>query len=436
MTQHVQLLQLAYPSARRAHYLDILQGQSYADKLEFQDEIINDIVSFWSERQVSLPYHQLNFHHVPSTQVIAMAVEPQVEDYLAVQNAIRKLLWLQQQSSWAAIEPGGLLRQGDSHKTIKAITQRLQLLGDLVTEIEAESVYSTELMLGVQQFQARHGLKTDGVIGPKTLYWLNRTPYQKAQLLAQSFIEKTIYLASIGDRYLLVNIPAYKLHLVDNNQLVLTSRVIVGKAYRQTPVFQGEISNIVINPTWTVPRKLLRRDLLPKIRKDGNYVVDEQFDVYDYSGNRVAKEAEQWQQEASGRFPYRLVQRPGKHNALGRYKIHFQNDLNVYLHDTPTPELFNEPQRALSSGCVRVESIQELANWFADNLVEDQRTWQRLQSDYETTQWFSLKQKLPVHFVYWPAWVNDQQVVQYRDDIYRKLVTPVPTKIAQNSLAR
>ncbi|MBR9726942.1 murein L,D-transpeptidase [Shewanella intestini] len=430
LTEHLQLLALADPSGDWQQYLEIVSGQSYADKLEFKDEIYQQINQFWQHKNVVLPFSRFKNHSNLSSQQIALALEPNVSDYLAVKNIIRKLLWLGQQSSWETIAPGGLLRLGDSHRTINAIALRLWLLGDAAKPLELTSVYSSELHLAVVRFQARHGLKTDGVIGPQTLFWLNRTPYKKAQILAQSFVEKTSYLATIEPRYILVNIPAYKMELVDKQRLVLSSRVIVGKSYRQTPVFKGEISNIVINPTWTVPRKLLRRDVLPKIKGDGHYVAEQQFDVFDYQGKVVKKSPLQWQQEATGRFPYRLVQRPGSHNALGRYKIHFQNDLNVYLHDTPTPELFNEPQRALSSGCVRIEAIQELADWFANNLVIDKRTWKRLQSDYETTQWFSLKQTLPVHFVYWSSWVNEQQVAQFRNDIYQKLIPQVQTQIA------
>ncbi|MCT8986986.1 L,D-transpeptidase family protein [Shewanella phaeophyticola] len=222
---------------------------------------------------------------------------------------------------------------------------------------------------------------------------------------------------------MLVNIPAFQMALVDKDQVVLSSKVIVGKPYRQTPQMTGQISNIIINPTWTVPRQLLTQDILPHVRQNGHYFTDKHFDVFDHEGNRVEYTPQQWQQEARGRFPYRVVQRPGGDNALGRYKFHFNNDQNIYLHDTPTKSLFAQSDRDLSSGCVRIEKIQQLADWFANRLVIDKRTWKRLQANYTQTQWFALSKTLPVHMVYWPAWVDEQHLAQYRDDIYQ-LIQP------------
>jgi murein L,D-transpeptidase YcbB/YkuD len=285
------------------------------------------------------------------------------------------------------------------------------------------------------KFQLRHGLKPDAVIGPKTLFWINQTPYDRAQLLAQNFINKTIYLAALPARYLLVNIPSYEMFLVDDYKSVLHSRVIVGKRYRQTPLMVGQISNVVINPTWTVPRNLMRLDILPQIKADGDYISQRQFDVFNYQGELVEKTAEQWQQTVAQSFPYRLVQRPGSHNAVGRYKFHFNNDSNVYLHDTPTKALFAEADRALSSGCVRIEKVQQLADWFAKNLVIDKRTWNRMQANYDKTQWFSLKDTLPVHFVYWTSWVDNQHQAQYRSDIY-SLTPPNNPALAQHQVEK
>ncbi|WP_394130075.1 murein L,D-transpeptidase [Shewanella maritima] len=425
LTEQLQLLSLATPTMKWRKYLDVMQTGSQAEQLEYMDEIQTQIAQYWLSQHVSLPYHQLDADGLPQSRVFAL--EPNSVDYLAITNNIRRLLWLQQHYEWPAIQPGGLLRLNDDHRSIPFIAERLYRLGDMAEPWpELHRQFNDQLYDAVLQFQQRHGLKSDGVIGPQTLHWLNTTPYQRAQYLAQSFVDKTIYLATIEPSYLLVNIPEYKMMLVDNNQLVMTSKVIVGRAYRQTPVFKGSISNIVINPTWTVPRKLMRRDVLPKIHQDGHYLAEQQFDVFDEQGAKVEYEPLQWQQLAAGRFPYRLVQRPGKHNALGRYKIHFKNDLNVYLHDTPDKQLFDEAKRDLSSGCVRIEKIDQLAQWFANNLVKDQRTWIKLQDDYQTTQWFSLKKHLPVHFVYWPAWVNEQFVAQYRDDIYHRFADTSP----------
>lgn len=417
LIQHLQLQYLAEPTALRAQYLAILQSGSDAEQLEYIDSIQQSVAAFWHQKHVPLAYDALG----ENTSVLAknIALEPAVEDYLGVINYLRKLMWLTQTQDWAAIEPGGLLRPGDEHPSIKQISQRLWLLGDGNEYLADEVLYLPSLVQSVKRFQSRHGLKSDAVIGPKTLFWLNQTPQQRATLLAKSFVDKTAYLSQLPQPYLLINIPAFQMVLVENNQVVLASKVIVGKSYRQTPVMTGQISNIIINPTWTVPRQLLHQDILPQIQSNGHYFNDRHFDVFDFDGNRIDKSPQEWQQAAVGRFPYRVVQRPGGDNALGRYKFHFNNDQSIYLHDTPTKSLFARADRDLSSGCVRIEKVQQLADWFANHLVIDKRTWSRLQTNYTKTQWFALSSTLPVHMVYWRAWVDDEHVAQYRDDIYQ-----------------
>ena len=175
-----------------------------------------------------------------------------------------------------------------------------------------------------------------------------------------------------------------------------------------------------MNPEWRVPRTIIQRDILPHIRHDGHYLTEREFDAYDYDGKRAEHSAEQWQVLASSHFPYHLVQRPGPKNALGRYKFHFDNSFSVYLHGTSEPSLFKKANRALSSGCIRVEKVEELARWFKSHLVNDQRLWDKLSSDITQSQWFSLSDKLPIFIVYWTVWLDDAGEVQYRNDIYQQ----------------
>jgi len=416
LSQHLLLQHLAEPTLEREQYLTMLQAGTTYIPLESIDVIQLSVADFWHQKSVPLPFDQLS----SGVSIVEknISLEPKVDDYLWVVNYLRKLILLSQTQAWPAIEPGGLLRLGDDHQSIKQIRQRLYLLGDAVEPAADEVVYKEALAQSVKGFQVRHGLTPDAVIGPKTLFWLNITPLQRARLLAKSFVAKTAYLSQLSQPYLLINIPSFNMVLVENNQVVLQSKVIVGKSYRQTPVMQSNISNVVLNPTWTVPRRLLRQDVLPKIHKDGHYLADKQFDVFDYEGHRVIKSVQQWQDSAVGRFPYRVIQRPGALNSLGRYKFHFKNDLDVYLHDTPNPELYRQSQRALSSGCVRIEKAQQLADWFAQHLIIDKHTWNRMQLNYHKTQWFALSTSLPVHLVYWRAWIDNDRVAQYRDDIY------------------
>jgi murein L,D-transpeptidase YcbB/YkuD len=464
--EHLRLQALVEPSAQRQAWLTVLRQGSEAERLEYRDAIFESVRDFWQSRQVPIgldntsnPYDVSYGRNETDSNIfsndkplidsalysttnpvlisepadlVARKLEPRNTNYLAVINHIRRMLWLDDSEDWPVIAPGGLLKVEDGHESIPAIAKRLTLLGDFHYEFNG-LVYTPQLAMGVRAFQLRHGLKNDGVIGPHTLSWLNVSSFERASLLARNFVKKTQYQVQLQDTYLLVNIPAFEMVLVNQGELVLHSKVIVGKTYRQTPVMSGLISNIVMNPTWTVPRKLLRLDVLPHVRKDGNYLSENFFDVFDSEGNKLVKPTLEWQSLARGRFLYRVVQRPGKHNALGRYKFHFNNQSNIYLHDTPHPELFAKANRALSSGCIRVEKAQELALWFANHLVNDQRTWQRTLRGRNHTQWFSLSQTLPLHLVYWTAWVDEGHLVQYRDDIYH-LTEPVNIELVNTDL--
>ncbi|MCF1428242.1 MAG: L,D-transpeptidase family protein [Shewanella sp.] len=413
--RHLRLLSLAGDDPKFAGYYQLYLSSSQNDKLAHFDDILMDISLYWQQQGV-----QLTSATGDRLQRV-LAIEPRARDYLWVINRVRYLDWLQASSDWPQLSRDVWLRPGDQHPQVRILADRLKALGDLHESWQGGRHYDETLRQAVLRFQQRHGLEMDAVVGPRTQTWLNMAPERRAQLLARNFIDRFKYLSSLGDRYLLVNIPAYEMQLVDDGLLRLHSRVIVGSRYRQTPVMQSQISNLVINPSWRVPRKLTYRDIRPKILNDGSYISTKGFDAYDYQGNKLEHTAEEWQQLAMSRFPYRLVQRPGEDNALGRYKFHFANDFSVYLHDTPDKHLFSQADRALSSGCIRVERVDALANWIAANLVTDKQTWVELVNDPGLqTQWFALDDVLPIHLVYWTAWMQGPDNAQFRSDIYRK----------------
>ena len=328
------------------------------------------------------------------------------------------LNWLESQYDWHKIKLSGLLRVGDRDPVLHQIHARLVLLGDSDAKIQLSDTYSLHIADGIRNFQRRHGLNPDAIIGPETLKWLNLKPSRRAELLTLNMESKIDYMANLGSRYLIVNIPAYELLLTDKGDVALRSRVIVGKPKKPTPILTSEIKSMVINPSWRVPRSIVEDDLLPKVQADGNYLNERNFNVFNYQNQKVERSAEEWQQLANGHFPFRLEQMPGKNNALGRYKFYFPNDFSIFLHDTTNSALFSNAKRALSSGCIRVEKVDELANWIADSLVDDKSLWTSLKMSRDTTKWFPLNHALPVHFVYWTAWIDDSGLSQYRDDIY------------------
>lgn len=458
LLQQVQLISLIESSERFLRYERMLTANKPLSNDDF-NQIKSSIAQFWQYHNISVIAPHLINDDDPYTGVLAL--EPNIDGFLPINNRIRYLAWLAKVQPWPRIEINGWLKPGDSHPYVSNIIQRLKWLGDYdeqdnndqsagndyqdsqtdrvgseyrgllntpptpsaVEGVEAykfTDVYDEKLRRAILTFQQRHGLKPDAIIGPATLRWLNVSPTQRAKLLAINFVNRAKYMSKIGKRYLLINIPAYDLVLVDDDRTVLQSKVIVGKPFRPTPVIQGEISNLVINPSWRVPRRLLKYDLLPKVRQDGGFISQHNFEVFNYSEERVVKSNEEWSDLARGHFPYRLVQKPGVNNTLGRYKLYFPNQYSVYLHDTKDKALFARSDRALSSGCIRVEKVEQLANWIASNLVRDKQTWVDMQIERTKTQWFAFDDKLPVHLVYWTSWLDEHNIAQFRDDIYKK----------------
>lgn len=277
-------------------------------------------------------------------------------------------------------------------------------------------LYDADLLAGVKRFQARHGLTVDGVIGPQTYAWLNTSPLKRAQLLMRSMM-RTLISDELPTSYLVVNIPEYHLRLYKNQVLVLESNVIVGQNARKTPVMASKITSVVFNPPWNVPRSILTKDILPKLYQDPGYLERQGFEVLDSSGTQLISR-EEWQTrlEEGGGFPYRLRQRPGPGNALGAYKFHLPNNDAIYLHDTPGRGLFARDSRAFSSGCVRVQGAEQLADW----LVGGQLSNSRLASLKATpeTRWIKVNEALPLFMVYWPGWLGNDGQPHFRTDIY------------------
>ncbi|MBU2968528.1 L,D-transpeptidase family protein [Pseudoalteromonas sp. C2R02] len=321
---------------------------------------------------------------------------------------------------WPYIKFETFLNLGDRHPMISEVKHRLYLLGYLKQDRSAKNTFSKVLFNALSQFQKHHGLNPDGIIGPRTLNWLNTSPAQRADLLLRNLHRQQDFFSQVEQEYLVINIPQFQLSVVNQGEGIFSSKVIVGKSKRPTPTLSSEIQSVVLNPSWNVPRKIVRRDLLPKIRRNSDYLDEENYDVFDFDGNKISLSEFNWSKLAKGRFPYKLRQRPGPTNALGQVKFHFNNEHSVYIHDTPDKALFDESRRDFSSGCIRVEKANELALWFKETRLANQDSWHKVIKNNEGNKWFKLKEPLAIHLVYWTAWVDEYNQVQYRSDIYDK----------------
>jgi len=337
------------------------------------------------------------------------------------QHILRLLELDAAQPQWPQLGAGPLLRPGTRAEVVPLIRRQLHLLGYPGGDAHghSEETLDASLVAAVEQFQRQHGLKVDGIIGPQTRHWLNATPLVRARLLARNQLRLQLFhLYQTGHQQVVVNLPAFELGLYRQGELQLHSRVIVGRPSRPTPLLQSEISNVVVNPAWNVPRSILRKDILPKLRNDPEYLVRQHFKLIRYDGLPVDYAQEGWQELLyEPGFPFRLQQRPGAGNALGRYKFHFENHFAVYLHDTSSPKLYSEAERSLSSGCIRVEQAEQLADYLFRQTGYSAKYTDLLLNDGKT-RWLRLNRTVPVFTVYWTAWIDPRGLPQYRNDIY------------------
>jgi L,D-transpeptidase YcbB len=213
------------------------------------------------------------------------------------------------------------------------------------------------------------------------------------------------------------------LEVVEHGQPVLTMRVVVGRPTRPTPMLGGEITHLILNPQWYVPPTIALQDKLPLIRKDPSFVARQHFKIFQTSGSgstQIDPREIDWSKVTSRHFPYQLRQDPGSSNALGRVKFMFQNPFQVYLHDTPSRELFAKTGRALSSGCIRLDKPTELAEY----LLREDPSWSRQKIvatiDAGKEHTVRLSARIPVYLLYWTAWADPDGIVQFRRDIYER----------------
>jgi murein L,D-transpeptidase YcbB/YkuD len=227
-----------------------------------------------------------------------------------------------------------------------------------------------------------------------------------------------VLLQDLPPEFIVVNVAGFSLYYVRGQEIAWSTRVQVGKPYRQTPIFRSEINYLVFNPTWTVPPGIIRADILPVARKDPGVFARKQLKVLDAEGRVIDPASVDWSRFQGGHIPYTLRQDPGPDNALGRVKLMFPNPYLVYLHDTPSQSLFERAERSFSSGCVRVQDALKLA----ELVLDDPSRW-NAESIAATVAAgklvnVTLKKKVPVLLTYWTAWVDARGVMNFRRDIY------------------
>jgi murein L,D-transpeptidase YcbB/YkuD len=348
---------------------------------------------------------------------------PRHPEYQRLATRLAELRRIRDNEGCPGIDAGPTLHPGDSDSRAEQLRGRLKLSGDLIDDGAGGLVYDEGLEAAVIRFQSRHGRTADGLVGRATVAALNVPIQQRINQIIVN-LERWRWLPeSLGERYVIVNIAGFRLDVIERGDSVMSMRVVVGRPFRRTPVFSDNIRYLVLNPSWEVPSRIAIQDKLPLIRQNPGYLAEQDFDLLEGWGSderRVDPESIDWSTMTGQSFRYRLRQRPGELNALGRVKFMFPNQFSVYLHDTPARELFGEDVRAFSSGCIRLHEPLALAElllrgnprWSADAI-------ERAVADGRE-QTVTLPRPVPVHLLYWTVWVDFDGVLQFRDDIYER----------------
>jgi len=348
-------------------------------------------------------------------------VAPQGPFYRRTQASLARYRQIAVEGGWPTVPTGPTLREGMEDKRVSLLRKRLQTTGDLAaTNVADPDRFDESVEQAVIRFQTRHGIDADGAIGPQTLATLN-VPAEMRVTQLRINLERLRWVfqdVEADDNFVTVNIAGFRVGLFRDSELTWTSRAQVGKPYRKSPVFKSVMKYIVFNPDWTVPPGILTKDVLPKIRQDIGYLERKNMRVVDLSGKTLDPHAIDWSKYSGRNFPYRIRQDPGPWNALGRIKFIFHNSHLVFLHDTPSRELFDRSGRAFSSGCIRVEHPVDLA----ELLLADVEGWDRdrieATLDSKKTQTVFLAEPLTVMLLYVTAVGDEELGTRFMKDIY------------------
>jgi L,D-transpeptidase YcbB len=354
----------------------------------------------------------------PSMREFARQALPRNFFYERLKAALARYRAIEADGGWPIIEPGPTLKEGTTDARIPVLAARLVATGDLdAAAVNADdTTYTGEIVAAVRRLQARHGLTQDGAVGPATLAAMNVPVAARIEQIRVNLERARWVFDELEEDFIVVNIAGFRLYLLRGGEIVWRTRVVVGQPFRRTPVFKASMRYLVFNPTWTVPPTILRQDILPEQRRDVGYLASRGIDLIDDNGMIVDPAGVDWSNRQG--FPYRFVQRPGPNNALGRVKFMFPNEHAVYLHDTPSRDLFDRDARAFSSGCIRVENPFDLALQLLGEGWDRARIDALVASGRMDTVF--LDKPINVMLLYWTAEVDAEGRVSFLPDVYAR----------------
>jgi murein L,D-transpeptidase YcbB/YkuD len=321
---------------------------------------------------------------------------------------------------WPSLPAGTVLKAGDKGPLVETLRQRLASEGDLSADLNTGTDFDSELTKAVKRFQARHGLPESGAVRARTLEALNVPALTRHRQLTASAQRLAGSTFSFGERYVVVNIPSAAVEAVERGQVARRFVAIAGKVDRPSPVVETRVTAVNLNPTWTVPVSLIKKDIIPHVRKEPGYLERMKIRILDAKGQEVDPRTLDWSTQNA--VNYTLRQDPGAINSLGQIRIDMPNKHAVYMHDTPKKQLFAQDARFHSSGCVRVADVVDFAEWLLRGTNGPAGAWTRDGLDTAIAsaarQDIRLEKPVPVAWVYLTGYSTADGAVHFRDDIY------------------
>ena len=341
------------------------------------------------------------------------------ETLQATEQAIVAYRDLAARGGWQPVQLPDRLGLGARGPAVAALRQRLAITGDLVQKAGESNVYDSYVEAAVRQFQARVGLSTTGAINRATIIALNVPIERRIRQLETNVVRLRTWSGNLGNRYVVANIPAAMVETVENGHVATRHAAGVGKIDRQSPLLQTKIPEVNFNPTWTVPASIIKKDLIPKMRKEPNYLTENKIRIISQSGAEISPSQVNWNSDEATRYTFR--QDPGGEiNSLGFVRINIPSPYGVYMHDTPAKGIFGDDYRFVSSGCMRVQNVRDYVAW----LLKNTPGWDRAKIDEVIASGQRVNARIadpvPCYWVYVTAWATPDGGVQFRDDIYNK----------------
>lgn len=342
-----------------------------------------------------------------------------VQTVTATEAAIEKFREIVANGGWPQVPAGQQLRLGSNSPAVSTLRRRLIVSGDIGAETGTSPIFDSYVEAAVRRFQARHGIIESGVVNQQTSAALNVPAETRLRQLETNLVRLRSFSHDLGNRYVTANIPAASVETVENGVVVTHHIAGVGKIDRQSPVMQTKAIQINFNPFWTVPSSVIRKDLIPKMQADPNYLHDNHIRVYNKDGQELQPEQINWRSLDAMNYKFRQDV-GGDFNSLGVVRIDIANPYGVYMHDTPAKGVFGDDFRFVSSGCIRLQNVRDYVAW----LLKETPGWDRDHIDQVIASGERIDVKItpavPVYWVYVTAWGAPDGVVQFRDDIYQR----------------